>query len=410
MIIKGHLAIFMNSQILNLFICYCSLICLISCEVKEASVERLDGNTILVTEIDSALISLIDKANVHGLGIAIFNDNHPVYQKTFGYANYSARSPLTDSTNMYGASLSKAVFGVLVMKLVEEKVIDLDVPLESYLPKKMYEYEPKTRWHDDYNDLKNDTLYHKITARMCLNHTTGFPNWRWFEEDQKLRVNFEPGSRYSYSGEGLVYLQVVIERMLNASLEKLAIEKIFTPADMKRSSYQWKSEFESDFAYGHQSDGQVYKKDKDNEPRSASTLETTLSDFTSFTEALLNDQLITGETMDTLFSNQIKIRSLRQFGPQSHLDSTLNDQINLGYGMGWGVLSSPYGVGAFKEGHGDGFQHYSILFPDRGTGIIIMTNSDNGESIFKELLEVAIGDIYTPWIWQNYIPYKLKRD
>ncbi len=38
-----------------------------------------------------------------------------------------------------------------------------------------------------------------------------------------------------------------------------------------------------------------------------------------------------------------------------------------------------------------------------------MTNSDNGESIFKELLEVALADIYTPWEWQNYIPYNLKK-
>lgn len=60
-----------------------------------------------------------------------------------------------------------------------------------------------------------------------------------------------------------------------------------------------------------------------------------------------------------------------------------------------------------KEGHGDGFQHYSILFPDAGKGILLMTNSDNGESIFKELLDNSIADTFTPWRWQNYIPYNL---
>jgi len=74
--------------------------------------------------------------------------------------------------------------------------------------------------------------------------------------------------------------------------------------------------------------------------------------------------------------------------------------------MGWGRLETPFGFGVFKEGHGDGFQHYSILFPEKNIGIVIMTNSDNGESIFKELLEFAIRDIYTPWKWQRYIPYK----
>ena len=75
-----------------------------------------------------------------------------------------------------------------------------------------------------------------------------------------------------------------------------------------------------------------------------------------------------------------------------------NDAIKLSYGLGWGLLQSPYGTGAFKEGHGDGFQHYSIIFPEQGTGIIIMSNSDNAESIFKELLETAIGDTLHPGI------------
>jgi serine-type D-Ala-D-Ala carboxypeptidase/endopeptidase len=39
---------------------------------------------------------------------------------------------------------------------------------------------------------------------------------------------------------------------------------------------------------------------------------------------------------------------------------------------------------------------------------VIMTNNDNGESIFKELLAYSIGDIFTPWRWENYIPYQLK--
>jgi hypothetical protein len=90
------------------------------------------------------------------------------------------------------------------------------------------------------------------------------------------------------------------------------------------------------------------------------------------------------------------------------LDTSANDAIDLSYGLGWGLLRSPYGIGAFKEGHGDGFQHYSIIFPDAGKGIIIMSNSDNAESIFRELLESAIKDIYTPWQWQNYIPYNQK--
>ncbi|MGZ8540587.1 MAG: serine hydrolase domain-containing protein [Chitinophagaceae bacterium] len=377
----------------------------INFKVHGQSITRIDKSKITFVALDNKIQALMRTANVQGLAITVFNNNEPIYKKTFGYKRIDTKEPIKTHTNIYGASLSKAVFAVLVMKLADEGVIDLDKPLQSYLPKPIYEYTPTKKWHDDYSDLKNDTLYKQITARMCLAHTAGFPNWRWFEEDQKLRIKFKPGTRYSYSGEGLVYLQVVLEYMLGRTLEQLMQEKIFIPSGMKMSSYTWQPEFEKDYSFGHKSNGELYEKDKDNEARSASTLETTLDDYTLFTKAVLNNRLLKLSSSKEMFTPQIKIHTIQQFGPLSLRDSTSNDGIRLGYGLGWGLLESPFGTGAFKEGHGDGFQHYSIIFPKQGTGIIIMSNSDNAESIFKELLETAIGDTFTPWYWENYIPY-----
>jgi serine-type D-Ala-D-Ala carboxypeptidase/endopeptidase len=373
------------------------------------SIKKLNNQAIISADLDKKINYLMKEAQVHGMAITVFNNKEPVYKKTFGYKRASTKEPIKTGTNIYGASLSKAVFAVLVMKLVEDGVINLDKPLQEYLEKPIFEYKPLTKWHDNYSDLKNDSLYRKITARMCLDHTSGFPNWRWFEPDQKLRVKFEPGSRYSYSGEGLVYLQVVLEKMLGKTLEELMQAYIFKPLGMKMSSYTWQPGFEQDYCVGHNAKGELYEKDKDNEARSASTLETTLDDYTAFTGAVLKNTILKPETTTKMFSTQIRIRSIQQFTELSLRDSTANDGIELGYGLGWGLLKSPYGIAAFKEGHGDGFQHYSILFPEKGTGIIIMTNSDNGESIFKELLEYSIGDTYTPWYWQNYIPYNYKK-
>ncbi len=372
-------------------------------------ITRLDNSQITSAQLDNKIRTLIREANVHGLAISVFNKNKPVYKKTFGHKLFEKKDSLESNTNIYGASLSKAVFAVLVLKLVEEGVIDLDKPLQSYLPQPIYEYKPATRWHDDYSVLRNDSLYKKITARMCLSHTSGFANWRWDESDEKLKVNFEPGSKYGYSGEGMVYLQVVIEKLLGKSLEALMQEKIFGPLMMSNSQYSWRPEFEKNFAFGHDVSGKAYEKDKDNEPRSASTLETTLDDYTKFLEAVLANKIIKAESTQKMFTPQIRLRSIQQHGPLRFRDSTLNDNIKLTSGLGWLLLQSPYGIGAFKEGHGDGFQHYSIIFPGQGTGIVIMTNSDNGESIFKELLEFAIGDKYTPWYWENYIPYNQKK-
>ncbi|MEO6932341.1 MAG: serine hydrolase domain-containing protein, partial [Chitinophagaceae bacterium] len=373
--------------------------------VQAQTIIRLDKSTISPASLDTEIEALMTKANVQGLAIAVFNKNKPVFKKTYGYKNLSTREPIRGSTNIYGASLSKSVFAVMVMKLVEEGKLDLDKPLQSYLPKPIYEYTPAKKWHDNYSDLETDTLYGQVTARHCLDHTSGFPNWRWIEPDQKLRVKFKPGTRYSYSGEGLVYLQVVLEKMTGRSLEDLMEQHVFMPADMTNSSYTWQNRFQNDYAVGHKAQGDLYDKDTDNEARSASTLETTIDDMTLFLKAVLNNSILKPATRKRMFSTQMRIRTIRQFGPLSLRDSTGNDKIALGYGLGWGLLKSPYGVGAFKEGHGDGFQHYMILYPDTGIGVLIMTNSDNGESIFKDLLAYAIGDVYTPWYWEGYIPY-----
>lgn len=374
------------------------------------TITRLDDSRVTSDSLDRKISFLMKAANVQGLAISIFNNNEPVYKKAFGYTRIDQKDTIKTNTNFYGASLSKAVFGVLVMKLVEEGTLNLDKPLQQYLSAPIYERKPSRKWHDNYGDLKSDTLYHMITARMCLNHTTGFPNWRWFEKDQKLRTKFRPGSKYSYSGEGMVYLQVILETMLGKTLEELMVEKIFKPAGMTMSSYTWQPRFEKDFAVGHHSNGELYEKDKDNEARAASTLETTLDDYTLFTRAVLNNQILKASSTMEMFRPQIKLRSIQQFGPLGQRDSTTNDDIELSYGLGWVLLRSPYGTGAFKEGHGDGFQHYSIIFPEKGTGIIIMSNSDNAEGIFKELLETAIADRFTPWYWENYIPYDQKKN
>jgi serine-type D-Ala-D-Ala carboxypeptidase/endopeptidase len=372
------------------------------------AVQRLDGRQITETVLTARIEELTRKANVHGLAVSVFNAGEPVYSRTFGVKRTDTKEPLTRDTVFYGASLSKAVFGVLVMRLVDDGVIDLDTPLVKYLDGPLDAREPRSpkAWHENLKDLAADPRHARITARMCLAHTTGLPNWRWFEPDQKLRIKTEPGARYSYSGEGLTVLQVVLERLTKRSLEELAKEKIFGPYGMTRSSYTWQPRFEDDYCHGHDEAGKVQEKDKDNAARSASTLETTLGDYTRFLRAVFAGGGLSTSSRKEMFATQVHIRSKRQFGPLANEDVADHDKLRLGYGLGWGVLHSPHGVGAFKEGHSnDGFEHYSIVFPDRGIGVLMMSNSANGESVFKELLELTIADAYTPWQWQDYVPY-----
>lgn len=370
------------------------------------AIKRLDGSKIEAQDLTSRIEELTKKADVHGLAIAIFNGREIVYSKAFGVKNMETQEPLRMDTVFYGASLSKAVSAVLMMKLVEEGVLDLDAPLVGYSkqPVSTFTASREKAWHEDLTDLKDDALHKKITARMSLSHTAGFPNWRWFEPDQKLRVKFEPGSQYFYSGEGFTFLQVILEKRTGKPLEDWMKEKIFEPYGMATSSFTWQPRFEANYCHGHDEKGAVLEKDKDNAARAPSTLETTPEDYARFLHAVLNRKGLKESSWNEMFSPQIRLRSKNQFD-DPFSTTTDNDDIELSYGLGWGLLKTPYGWGAFKEGHGDGFEHYTIIFPETGMGVMLLSNSANGESAFKELLEITIADVYTPWEWQGYIPY-----
>ncbi|WP_412468807.1 serine hydrolase domain-containing protein [Pedobacter sp. KLB.chiD] len=371
-------------------------------------ISRIDGSQISLDSLDEKIEHLMKVANVSGVAVSVLNDNKPVFSKTYGLANVQENIPLQPNKIMYGASLAKMVFAYIVMQLVQEKVIDLDKPLVDYLEKPLPEYIIKG-WNRGYKDLKNDFRYKKITARMCLDHTTGFPNWRWFEADKKLKFKFDPGTRYNYSGEGLYLLQFIIEHITGKDYETLSQERVFKPLGMINTSQIWQPRFDANICYGHNSKGEPYELMKWKEASAGGSMSTTLADFTKFYTALINHVGLSKKKFNEMTSVQVRIRSKSQFGPLASVDGPDNEDIELGYGLGVGIFKTPYGKAFFKEGHDDGWGHYSVCFLGKKTAIIVMTNNDNGESIFKELLAYAIGDTFTPWRWENYIPYHIKR-
>lgn len=371
------------------------------------TIKRIDGSNINADSLTARVKHLMQAANVSGAAISIFNNNEPVYSNTFGLADVQKKTPLTQTSEMYAASFAKTVFAYIAMQFVQDKLIDLDKPLVEYLSEDLTEYKIKG-WNRGYQDLKGDERYKKITARMCLTHTTGFPNWRWFEADKKLKFKFDPGTRYSYSGEGLYLLQFVIEQLTGKDYETICQERVFKPLGMNGTSMVWQKKFETNICYGHNTEGKPYELMKWNEASCAGSMTTNINDFTKFYTAFINHKNLTKRSYKVMTNTQVRIKSRSQFGPSAKIDSVDNENIQLGYGLGVGVFHTPFGRAFFKEGHDDGWGHYSICYPGKKIAIIIMTNNDNGESIFKEVLEYAIGDIFTPWQWENYIPYYKK--
>ncbi len=376
---------------------------------QNQQITRLDGSKITASAIDETVNGLMKKANVQGLSLSIINKNQTPYIKSYGYKNLAKNEFLDSATVLYAASFSKAVFGYLTMKLVEEKVIDLDKPLYEYLSKPIPDYEY-------FSDLKSDDRWKLMTARMCLSHTTGLPNVRWVHPTTGvqdtlgiMKIYFTPGQKYAYSGEGIKLLQLVIEEVTKKNVEELAIEKIFNPIGMTRTGYIWHERFDDNYATGHLSDNTLNPKKKRTKPVAGASLVTTITDYTRFIEHLMNQKGLDKSMFEEMISPQIEILSKSQFPPITEETTTENKAINLSYGLGWGLLKCKYGRAFFKEGHDDAWRNYNINFIDKGISIIIITNSANGELIFKELLETLIADTFTPWKWEAYFPIDYKK-
>ncbi|WP_445356433.1 serine hydrolase domain-containing protein [Microbulbifer sp. ANSA002] len=395
----------------KIFIIFCVVITLPALAQKgdrQGDIERLDGSTISQDKLIEKIENLRKENKIPGLVVAIFNRHEVVFSEALGFANFPEKEKLDIDTEIYGASLSKAVFSVLVMALVEQGIIDLDRPLQSYLEEPIWKNSGK-HWHQNFTHLRNDPRYKKITARMCLSHTTGLPNWRWIEPDNKLKLHFDPGERYSYSGEGMVLLQFVLEKITGKPLEKLAREIVFGPYGMTHSSYTWQASFENKYALGHRSDGSTYPRDKDNSPRAPSTLETNPTDYIRFLQGILHRKNLSSNAYREIFHPQVRIKSETQFGPGVHRFTDAYDSIQLSYGLGWGLFHTEHGWAAFKEGHGEGFQHYSLIYPKAGTGVLLMSNSDNAEDIFGRLLELTIAERKVPLGWEGYLDVNAKK-
>jgi CubicO group peptidase (beta-lactamase class C family) len=164
--------------------------------------------------IDAQVRTAMAETRANGLAIAVIDDGRVDYVQAYGVRNAKG-DPLQVDTVMYGASLTKTVMAYTTLTLVDQGKLELDAPLADYLERPLISYgegQSHLAKYGPYRDLADDERWRTITARMALTHSTGFHNFWFIEPDQKLRIHFDPGSRYSYSGEGFSLLQFTIEQ------------------------------------------------------------------------------------------------------------------------------------------------------------------------------------------------------
>jgi hypothetical protein len=99
---------------------------------------------------------------------------------------------------------------------------------------------------------------------------------------------------------------------------------------------------------------------------------------------------------------QVFIHYQNMFGPGAWQESDRYDSISLSWSLGWGHYEIDQGPAFFHTGHDFGWQNYTVTFHDAGIGVVFLSNSDNFESIARELAVATIGDAHSPFDWLGY--------
>ena len=348
----------------------------------------------MIGGIEKRVSNLMRDASVPGVSIAIVRNGKLIWQRGFGLKDRESNAPVDEKTVFESASISKTVFAYMVMKLCEEGVIGLDVPLVTYSSKRFLEGDPRIQL---------------ITARHVLSHTTGFHDWR--AKDNPLQIHFTPGSHFDYSGEGYYYLQSVVSQLIGhvdakvcakyeSDLEVCATDfedtmkqRVLTPFGMNASGYVWSDFFAAHCARPHDDTGKPLKKARASATDaarygSAGGLQTTVGDYAKF--------LI--EVIDPKPSDKFRLgrASLNEMvRPQIRLPKERAIDGASAWGLGWAIQERPTGNVILHSGGQTGFRTLTMASVKRKSGFVIFTNSDNGAKI---CYDIPLGTMLTPLI------------
>lgn len=355
------------------------LVILLSLSVSAQNItlqKKRQSTNIVIQNLEKDIPNLMKEADILGLSAALIQNGKIVWIKGFGFSNADTKEPVTNETVFEAASLTKVVFTYGVLKLVDEGKLDLDVPLNKYLG---------NNW-----EIGDDARINSITARHVLTHSAGFPNWR-SSDSKTLPINFTPGEKFSYSGEGFVYLSAILEKITGMKLEDYMQTKVFKPLGMTNSSFLWQEKFEKTGAYRHDLIGNKLFRNQATRVNAAASLRTTAQDYAVLLTAILNGKGLKKKTLNEMIKTQIKVE---------------DKSPELFWGLGIGLEVNKEGKSIWHWGdNGDIKACFAVSLPKKD-GIVYFANSYNGLSVTKEILDIAIGGKHPALSYLNYSSYK----
>ena len=310
--------------------------------------------------IDSTISAYMDYYQIEGVVFATLAKDRISYLATYGTKNSYTNQPIKASSLFEVASITKPFLAYAALRLYDKGLLDLDLPLSSYLP---------------FQAISNSEYAQLITARQVLTHQTGLPNW---PTGGRLDFKFEPGTGFEYSGSAYQYLGRVMESITGKSIDEIMKEEISVGLGIdhlyfKKSFYAYKNKVHGHF------NGFPGVIDLPDQPWMAGSLVTNASALAKFIFAIHNRRGLKDETYEQIFSNYIEI-------PERYKEN------NWGYresmGLGFFIEHAPYGRVFKHSGNNGDFKAVFRYYEDLDKGYILLTNGNTGHFIINAIEKI----------------------
>lgn len=362
----------------------------------DASIKRVEQGLVPAVRVKGdpglAIAERMKFYKVPGLSVAVIKDFKLDWARAYGLKDTGTNEPVTTETLFQAGSISKSVNAAVAMKKVEQGRLTLDEPINNKL----------TTWKLPENEF---TAKKKVTLRALLSHTAGttvhgFPGYAIDEKIPTLpeildgakpantaavRVDFEPGSRFRYSGGGTTITQLALMDIEKKPYPDIAKETVLGPLNMTNSTYSqplpvdWRKKAATGYrASGAEVDGKIHIYPE----MAAAGLWTTPSDLAKFG---IEMQLSLAGRSNKVLSKQ---------SVDAMTTGVLDD-------VGLGFFIEKHG-NALYFGHGgadEGFRAELVLSRDKGYGVAVMVNSDNGQILREVIRSVAV-----EYGWEEFLP------
>ena len=348
--------------------------------------------------LDAEVARAMAATGAKGLAIAVIDDGRVVSAKAYGVRNAKG-DPLQPDTVMYGASITKTVFATLVMQLVDEGRFGLDTPVGDYLARPLPDYPDEDKYAP-WSTLAGDPRWRAITPRMLLTHSAGFANFFFLEPDNRLHIHFEPGTRYAYSGDGIILLQFMLERGFGLDVGDELQKRVFDPLGMANTSLQWRPSFAANLADGWKADGSIEPHDERSTVRAAGSMDTTIADLSRYAAAMARGDLLSPGGTAEMTRTQLPIATRSQFPTLQEPLPPAQQRRDLAAGLGLIVFDGPQGPGWFKGGHNDSTGNTLVCIRRGRRCVLILANDVRAEAAFPRLVRSVLGETGVPWDWE----------